>query len=492
MEIELNSPLPARKVENPSPLDKLGDLPLTGEAKQNSINDIGEENKKTIKKFDPKFIIFGIIGILVVVLLVILIPKLTKKPEKVTLNYWGMWENEAVINAAIAEYEAKNPNVTIKYTKKSQENYRTVLQSRLMNGASEDEVPDIFRIHQSWMPMFSDLLAPVPAATAKTIGLDDDFFEVYKKTIKSRSNYLAVPIMYDGLALFYNKDLLNSAGINPPRSWWELESAAKKLTVRNENDRILVAGAALGLTDNVDHWSDILGLMLQQGGVDPTDSAATKKMSDVLTYYTLFFSKHKVWDDTLPYSTKAFAEGKLAFYFGPSWRVFDIEEMKKNGLNYEITSVPQLSTSENVSLDSTDANLTNVHWASFWVEAVNAKSSKQKEAWKFLEYLASKESLEKMFTAASQIRTFGEIYPRVSMINEMETNPKTKGFVKGAENASSWYLCSRTFDSDGINEEMARYFGNAINETITKGAVDEAVMTNLTNGIKQLKEKYKI
>jgi len=56
--------------------------------------------------------------------------------------------------------------------------------------------------------------------------------------------------------------------------------------------------------------------------------------------------------------------------------------------------LPTLQNISDSSANST-ANLTNIHWATYWAEAVNSQSKHQKEAWKFLEFLASKESLEK-------------------------------------------------------------------------------------------------
>jgi ABC-type glycerol-3-phosphate transport system substrate-binding protein len=338
----------------------------------------------------------------------------------------------------------------------------------------------------------------VPAETAINIGLDTDYYDVYKSDLKVGSQYFGIPLMYDGLALFYNKDLVNAAAdVQLPKSWWDLETAATKMTVRDEaTGEVKVAGAAMGLVDNVDHWSDIVGLMLKQSGVDllVDDEANNKKIKDVLTFYTLFRTKDKVWDESLPSSTELFAKGKLAFYFGPSWRVFNIEDMKIPGLNYEITTVPQLPTLEGATNSQSlakDSELTNIHWASYWVEGVNPQSKNQAEAWKFLEYLSAKENLEKLYTAAAQIRAFGEIYPRKSMAESVGTNLKIKPFVTTANDASSGYLSSRTWD-DGLNDNMIKYFGDAINSMVSKNQTVDQVMPSLRSGIEQLKARYNL
>jgi ABC-type glycerol-3-phosphate transport system substrate-binding protein len=363
---------------------------------------------------------------------------------------------------------------------------------------SEGDVPDIFRFHASWIPMMKDNLAEVPTETVKEIGLESDYYDVYKNDLKVGNQYLGVPLMYDGLALFYNKDLVNAAAdVELPKSWWDLETAAAKMTVRDKStNEITIAGAAMGMTDNVDQWSDIVGLMLKQSGANilTNDTTNNQKIKDVLTFYTLFFTKDKVWNEKLPSSTELFAKGKLAFYFGPSWRVFNIEDMKVPGLNYDITTVPQLPTLEgaaNSGSTSKDADLTNIQWSTYWVEGVNQKSKNQSEAWKFLTYLSTKENLEKLYTTASQIRAFGEIYPRKSMAESIGSNLKIKPFISAANDASSGYLSSRTWD-DGLNDNMIKYFGDAINSMVLNGSSVDDVMVSLRSGIEQLKTRYSL
>ena len=458
----------------------------------------------TPKTDNKKYLVAGGIAGLVILIIIIVFKMVLPlfgnggKGQTITINYWGLWEDNSIISGIIADYEAQNPTIKINYVANQKGNYRTRLQSRLEGVATDtadNSAPDIFRYHSSWIPMLKNDLAKVPSTTSQNIGLDTDYFDAFKSDIKSGSSWLGVPLMYDGLALFYNNDLLQNAQVDIPKSWWDLEMAAKKLTVRDDAGRIKVAGAALGLTANVDQWTDILGLMFKQGGVDPlaTDADSVKKMKDVMTFYTLFYTQDKVWDETMPNSTEAFANGKLAFYFGPSWRVFNIEDMKIPTLNYEITTVPQLPTLANVAPDqaNSDANLTNIHWSTYWVEGVNPKSTKQAEAWKFLEFLSKKENLQKMYATASQIRKFGEIYPRKSMADTMMSNPKTAAFVKAANDASNWYLSSRTFD-EGLNDGMAKYFGDALNAMLTTTHSQEEIDTPLRNGINQMITRYSL
>ncbi len=487
---EINSPLPPRKVperlleekaEPELPPKEVVDNDIKVSTPVETKDNFWSKNKKLI------MILGG--GVLVLLIVLVLFLRKPKEEEKIVLNYWGLWESEEIMNGVISDYETKHPNITINYKRNQLESYRTRLASRLAKSETEGlENVDIFRIHNTWIPMFRNYLEAVPTDKVSSVGLDIDFFDVYATDLKENGKWVSVPLMYDGLAMFYNKDLLEKAGIGIPKSWWELQEAAIQLTTKDERGIIQTAGAGIGTAnDNVEHWSDILGLMTKQNGIDFAKNINTdENLGDALKFYASFAkSAQNVWDETLPNSLELFASGKLAFYFGDSWRVFDLANLNKS-LNYGITVMPQLQV--NGDITDKDAELTNIHWASYWTEGVNNKSKHKEVAWDFLEYLSSKEVLEKLYAAESQTRAFGEIYPRKSMMSELKDNPKVWPFVSVADKATSWYLASSTGD-DGVNAEMQKYFTDAVNG-LSSYADNDDVMTALKNGISQLQQKY--
>lgn len=507
-EEDIKSPLPPRRPSFDLSLGEagesepveIGQAPKVSSGAAENIEAVPEVKPKTglpIKKMLPYG---GILIALIVVVLVIfkvILPLFGgKTSEAVTLNYWGLWEENGIVQGVIDEFEAKNPNIKINYIANQKNDYRTRLAGKLAKTGTDSSAPDIYRIHSSWLPMFDDYLTSVPTDVVKNIQLDTDYYDVYKKDLMKKGSFRAVPLMFDSLMLFYNKDLLDSAGKDLPKSWFGLESTAKELTVTNANGGIEIAGVAMGTTANVDHWSDIVGLMMQQNGVSWTanDPSDKEKLQSILKFYTLFLTQDRVWDESLPSSTELFANGKLVFYFAPSWRIFNIEEMNPN-LNFGVAAVPQLPTLANVDLDKvesgeTDGGLTNRHWATYWAEAVNSKSKNQKEAWKFLEFLSSTESMEKLFATESQTRSFGEIYPRKSMADSLKTNPKIKPFLEVANFAGSGYLSSRTFD-DGLNDlGMIKYFEDAINGIVNQNKTADVVVETLILGMQQTANKY--
>lgn len=420
-----------------------------------------------------KKIIPLILGLILVIGLVFLIVKIVlprfQKPTEVTLTYWGLWEPESVMREVIADWNKDHSNVKVNYSMQSKLQYRERVQSALARG----EGPDIFRYHVTWLPMLRNQLDPVPTEVMSSSQFEATFYPVAATQLRSGTSYLGIPLGIDTLVLFYNKDIFQTAGKTPPTTWDELRRVALELTTHDERGQIQTAGVALGTTNNIEHWSDILGLMMLQNEADlayPTGPLA----EDALTFYTIFNKTDRVWDMTLPNSTLAFANGKLAMYFGYSWDIFEIKNINPD-LEFGVVQSPQLTG-------------TNITWASFWVEGVNNKSESKDEAWEFLKFLASKEALTKLYQAESQLRLFGEPYSRVEMASQAKTNPLISSFVDQAPQAQTWYLCSRTYDN-GINDKMIDYFKDAVNAVNANEDVADALAT-AASGIAQLLSQY--
>jgi len=436
----------------------------------------------TSSKLSRILLIFG--GIIFVLGLAFLVFKFVfpqiRKSEEVALTYWGLWEPEEVMRGVIMEWEREHPNIKINYSRQNQKEYRERLQSAL----ARDEGPDIFRFHITWVPMLKNELEPIPSSIMSASQFQQVFYPVVSDNLRIGDSYVGIPLMIDTLALYYNEDIFRVAGENPPTTWDELRELAIKLTVKDEDGRIQTAGVALGITDNIDHWSDILGLMMLQNRADLANPSMCVTQAgeevclgvDALTYYSIFNLNDHVWDETLPSSTQAFAAGKLAMYFGPSWRVFDIKALNPN-LNFKIAPVPQLQGA-------------NINWASFWVEGVAKKSKHKDKAWKFLEFLSSPQTLEKLYQAQSNLRVFGEIYPRVEMAEKLKANSLVAPFLAQASTAQTWYLCSYTWDN-GINTRMIKYFEDAVNAVNSGRSAKEALQT-ASQGISQLLSQYGI
>lgn len=391
----------------------------------------------------------------------------------IRLVYWGLWEEERLLRPLLEEYQKQNPNVNITYERKSSINYRTRVQAQIQEGSG----PDVFRLHSSWLPMFlkDNFLSPAPADIFSLSEYQTLFYPVALESFVKNNQIYAAPLEIDGLALFYNEELLNNVGGRVPGNWQEFIDSATRMTVRNA-DGIQTAGASLGTTSNVDHWSDILGLLLlQQPGVD-LSKLASDPVAEIFRFYTGFVTdpRKKTWDVNLPNSTSMFAQGRLGFYFAPSWRAHELRVANPN-LRFKVVSVPQLSGRQ-------------VGWASFWGEAVSAKSQNAKEAWKFVKYLTSAQSQRLLYQEASKVRLFGEPYSQTSLAGELISDPIVGAFVAQGPIYKTWYLSSNTFDN-GINDQIIKYFEDGINATLA-GTDPQVALQTVNQGVQQVLSEF--
>ena len=429
---------------------------------------VSDQPKFGFKKFLIFALILGLLTGLFFLVMKVILPR-TQKTQEITLDYWGLWEPESVMKGIISEWETKNPNIKINYSQQSPKEYRERLQSAL----ARNEGPDIFRFHITWTPMLKNELQSVPAEIMSASEFENNFYPVVKENLRSGSAFLGLPLQIDTLALFYNQQIFQAAGKTPPTTWDQLRQTALDLTVRDETGRIQTAGVALGTTNNVEHWPDVLGLMMLQNGVNLSQPSGNLA-EDALTFYTIFSNTDRVWDETLPNSTLAFAGGKVAMYFGFAWDVFEIKNINPD-LNFQIAPVPQLPG-------------TDIAWASFWVEGVAKRSQHQEEAWQFLQFLSSPENLQKLYHAQSQVRLFGELYPYQNLAHLLASNTLVVPFINQASKAKTWYLCSRTFDN-GLNDRMIKYFEDAVNAVNNQNSASEALKTT-SQGVMQLLSQY--
>lgn len=420
------------------------------------------------------------VGLLVLILIAAFVIKsLLGGLTPTTITFWGLWEPESVYQTVIADYKRTHPNVTIKYIKQSNLQYR----DRLTSAIVRDDSPDIVTIHNTWLPMLRTGLQTVPTETYTAAKFKTDFYPVATTDLVIAGKPYAIPLGMDTLALYVNQDLFNKAGVSFPTTWDEFRNAAAKITVRDSSGKINTAGAAIGTASNVDHWQDIVSLMMLQAGVDMNTSTNSQAAQDALNYYTTFVTVDKVWDETLDQSTLAFASGKVAMYFGPSWRYFNFDEFKKTSnpnLNFKVLPVPQLTADK------------SINFASYWAAAVSKKSKRSKEAFEFLKYLSDKNTLTKLYTAESKLRAFGEPYPKVDMGSSIISDPNVGPFIAAAPTAQSSYLVSATWDGDtGINSKIAKYYSDAINSSLRSGDAKSALDT-VAQGVSQILSQYGI
>lgn len=394
--------------------------------------------------------------------------------EKVSLTYWGLWEPEGVMQTVIDDFEKDHKNISVTYEKRDIDRYRQTLQTRVLNG----DGPDVFLYHNTWTPIFTSILSPLSQDVISPSEFEEVYYPVIQKDLVRKGAIYGIPSGIDTLALFVNNSIFDETGAKVPKTWEDFTNVSAGVTVREGENEIKTYGVGFGSYDNVNRASDILAMLFAQSSVSQLEPEGSKQqMSEALQFYTDFVTGKDdievAWSQSAPNAVIAFAGGNVAMYLGYSWDVFTIKELNPS-LDFSIYPVPTLKDDITV--------------ASYWVNGISNKSLHQEAAQEFMSYLAKKETQEKLYTETSKTRLFGLPPARRDMASLVSDNPLVAPFVNQAENATSSYFASDTFD-EGLNEQMNTYLGNAVRSILGNTSAESATDT-LVSGIDQVLSQY--
>jgi len=385
-------------------------------------------------------------------------------PKQYTINLeiWGLFDDTDVFRDIFDAYAKTNPNIgTVTYKKLSPDTYK----KDLVDALASDQGPDIFLIHNDWLPGFEKLVYPAPPEILNEQRFRDNFVDVAAQDFITQGLVGAVPLTVDSLGLFYNKDLFNEAGItSPPRSWIEFVEAAKKMTKIDAQGQIVQSGAAMGTAANINRTTDILNLLMLQSGTEMVDSVDRKAKFDqyviqgdsnvspgenALNFYTQFADRGSavvpyVWNPRMHYSIDAFSEGTLGMMFNYSWQM-EVLASKSPKLNYAVAPVPQFAGSP------------QVNFANYWGYAVAKKRTpdtrgtdpaeaamvtndvRAAEAWNFLSFLTTAPAAPGFDPAIDYLTKTNKPAARRDLIEKQKADVRLGAFAQGNLIAKDWY-----------------------------------------------------
>jgi len=402
--------------------------------------------------------------------------------KPVQLVYWRVFDDSDAFADLISEYNKIHPNVNITYRKLRYDEF----EQKLLEAMAEDRGPDIFSIHNTWTRSYQSKLTPMPDTitlpyktvqgtikkdvvwemqTKKALSLRDlktqfidqvtDDVVLTETTDKGTAQKIyGLPLSVDTLVLFYNKELLNAAGIpEPAKDWQTLQEHVKKLTKQNTAGDIITAGVAMGAANNVDRATDILSVLMMQNGAKMTNDSGVATFNivpegltgrtvppgiEALTFYSDFASPQKEvysWNETMPNSLDAFIQGKAAYMFTYSYNLPVIKAGAPK-LNFGVTKLPQIAGNK------------EVNFANYWIEVVSKKTTHPDEAWDFLQFISNADNVEKYLNKTKKPTALR------SLIQKQTEDIDLYPFVSQLLTAKSWYKGKNATGAENAIKQM--------------------------------------
>lgn len=257
-----------------------------------------------------------------------------KPQEQVKITWWDFQPNQAMIdalNALITAYEKEHPNVKIERTFVPFAD----IKNKLLLGSAAGQLPDIVMIdgpdHQAFAS--AGVLADI-TEEVKAWGEADQYFESpWQATMYKGKNY-GVPVSNNNIGLFYNADLLKAAGVEAPKTWDELKTAAQKLSKDG------VYGLAIAAQKSEQLTFQYLPF-LWQAGSDLTNLSNPGTVESLKLYKQLVdsgaMSKEILTQDQQA-TFLQFMAGKVAMVLSGPWQLPALKDAK---FNWGLVDLPQ-------------------------------------------------------------------------------------------------------------------------------------------------------
>ncbi len=365
---------------------------------------------------------------------------------------------EVALKQIIAEFEAANPGIKIKVEPQD----FAQMPPKFFLGHRTGNNPDIVWIDAKNLGGLSQSgagadLGALVADKWPQAERDDFYVKAGWNAAMKDGKLLAMPLFHGASVIYYRKDLLKEAGIDPASltTWDAIREAAKKLTVDKDKDgRVDVWGFGMPLAPiKTESTPVLIGMLDQPGGPFNGCKAnyATPEGVEALTYTADLITK----DKTTPQEalvlnvddiTEQFTAGRYAIAITSNLRFSVIAKAAKFG-------------AENIGIlpwpSATGEKPSPMPVSGWWIAAWQ-KSPHLAEAGKFLDFLMSKE------TAAKWVTVGGQVPIRKSFLADPFMSKPENAWMKtmvDAWSASSWLeptACNTRTMQGALNEAVGR------------------------------------
>jgi multiple sugar transport system substrate-binding protein len=313
-------------------------------------------------------------------------PSAKQAPVKLTL--WVGWSARelSVFKKVVAEFDKTRPNIDVKVV-------GGINDDKIIAAMRGGNAPDVvssftssnvgnFCASGAWIDLGPFLQrAKIPLST---------FTPATKYYTQYKGKRCALPVLADTFGLYYNKKLFKEAGLTaPPKTFEQLTQYAKKLTVKNPNGSIKVAGynPFFGFYQNsAANYGPLWGAKWTNTKGSSTLATSPgwlkllrwqKSLVDWYGYRNLVKYNAGAGDEFA--ASHPFETGKMAMMMDGEWRVAFIEAEHPD-LDYATAPMP---------VDSAHPELYGAGYVNGTIIGIPKNGKNREQAWQLLRYLTT-------------------------------------------------------------------------------------------------------
>lgn len=309
-----------------------------------------------------------------------------KQDDFVTLSWWQFWTNPEVkptILGLIKQFEKENPNIKVNLTDLTWSDGHEKIVLAFGSGTA----PDVLELGSDWLPEFSyqDVLLDVTFEAEK---IKKEFLMWEPATIGGK--IFGFPWILDTRVLFYNKDLMKKAGLDPnkpPESWDELLHCCKAI------NKLKPEAYGFGTNSAEPHrlYKKFLPFFWASGGKILSDDQRESEINSSEGVQALEFYKKLTQNgmiDTQAMLDEAFKHNKIGFVISGGWLLNDLRKNHPE-LNFGICLMPKPKSDRG----------TPASFAGGEFLVINKKTKNPHEALELIKFLIRKDNCLKVCQA---------------------------------------------------------------------------------------------
>jgi multiple sugar transport system substrate-binding protein len=293
-----------------------------------------------------------------------------------TVRFSGFRSSDAeeeLLTATLDAFNEKYPNIEVDY-EPIPEGYIDQMTAQFSAG----EPPDLFYLQAEFADAWIEdgLLEPLDPYFAGNPEFDTEpFFDPLIQAFEFEGQTYGLPKDASPLALFYNTDMLEAAGVEPPTTWDELTAAAEALTTDD------VYGLCLGA-----ELPRVGAFIYQNGGgiYNEDGSELTIAAPESVEAIDFVLGMHEAGTLMVPADTgagwcgEAFGLGQAAMTMEGNW-LYPAMENDFPDIPFEVAELPQGTQQGNLAFTV--------------AYSIGADSVNKEAAWVLLQYLTGPEGM---------------------------------------------------------------------------------------------------